>query len=485
MVTVTEALYATEVVGDARIDELTTTYPVSWRRQFRFAVVAGDAIAALSGLVAVTALTTLNGWAAGIAAGWFVVSLLHNDAAPRTFRSIVDQLSSVLRIGVIAVAIAAFVAVAGSVETLRTPVAVGLPITIAVACFARLVIHSAVGIARRRGRCMHRAILVGSEEEVLDLVGRMTRDHSLGLKPVAACIPAAGTSNHSLVRRRVPVAGDVWDAPAQAARYDADVVVIGSGYGIDSALVRRLTWRLEETNTDVVVAPPITETFRTRVSMHTLRSAPVLHITQRGGGPIARLLKDVTERVIAAIALLVLSPLFAVIAAAVAFTSEGPTFYRHKRVGRHGTTFMLTKFRTMVVDADAQRHELGHLNVRSEGLLFKIPKDPRVTRVGAWLRRTSLDELPQLIHVVTGKMSLVGPRPPLVSEAERYTDDERRRLLVKPGLTGLWQVSGRSDLTWDESVRLDLRYVENWSLGLDLAILARTGFAVLRGRGAY
>jgi lipopolysaccharide/colanic/teichoic acid biosynthesis glycosyltransferase len=162
-------------------------------------------------------------------------------------------------------------------------------------------------------------------------------------------------------------------------------------------------------------------------------------------------------------------------------TSRGPAFFRQERVGRDGSTFRIWKLRTMVVNAA----ELPVEGNDADGLLFKLRVDPRVTRLGRVLRRLSLDELPQLINVVSGSMSLVGPRPPLASEVARYGDDVRRRLLVRPGLTGLWQVSGRSDLPWDEAVRLDLQYVENWSLALDLAILVRTVSVVLRRRGAY
>jgi lipopolysaccharide/colanic/teichoic acid biosynthesis glycosyltransferase len=158
--------------------------------------------------------------------------------------------------------------------------------------------------------------------------------------------------------------------------------------------------------------------------------------------------------------------------------------FRQVRVGRDGREFQIYKFRTMYTDAEARLAEVAHLN-EGDGALFKMRDDPRVTPVGRWLRRFSLDELPQLINVVLGDMSLVGPRPPLPSEVAQYPADMRRRLVVKPGMTGLWQVSGRADLSWEESIRLDLRYVENWSLTMDLVILARTVTAVLRLSGAY
>jgi exopolysaccharide biosynthesis polyprenyl glycosylphosphotransferase len=196
------------------------------------------------------------------------------------------------------------------------------------------------------------------------------------------------------------------------------------------------------------------------------------------------MVKEVVDRALAACLILLFSPLLLTIALLVKCGDGGPVFYRQRRVGRDGTTFTMIKFRSMVVNADAVRAGLLDANDGS-GPLFKLRRDPRVTRVGAVLRRYSLDELPQLFNVFAGRMSLVGPRPPLPEETVTYERAAQRRLLVKPGITGLWQVSGRSDLSWEESVRLDLRYVEDWSLALDVAILWKTARAVLGGRGAY
>jgi lipopolysaccharide/colanic/teichoic acid biosynthesis glycosyltransferase len=190
-------------------------------------------------------------------------------------------------------------------------------------------------------------------------------------------------------------------------------------------------------------------------------------------------------QLVAGVLLVLLAPLLLAIVASIRLTSPGPAIFRQARIGKDGREFTMLKFRTMVVDAESRKAELARANERTEGLLFKIRQDPRVTPVGRVLRKVSLDELPQLVNVLVGHMSLVGPRPPLPEEVALYEADARRRLLVKPGLTGLWQVSGRSDLTWEEAVRLDLRYVENWSLTLDLMILWKTGGAMIRGRGAY
>jgi exopolysaccharide biosynthesis polyprenyl glycosylphosphotransferase len=198
-----------------------------------------------------------------------------------------------------------------------------------------------------------------------------------------------------------------------------------------------------------------------------------------------RVLKGFLDRVAAFALLMVGAPAMLVIAVVIRATSPGPALFRQQRVGRGGEEFTCFKFRTMTADAETRRSELAHLNERGEGLLFKIRQDPRITRAGGFLRRYSLDELPQLLNVLAGDMSLVGPRPPLPREVADYDDMVRRRLLVKPGLTGLWQVSGRSNLSWAESVRLDLSYVDNWSPALDARILLRTVTAVVKGTGAY
>jgi exopolysaccharide biosynthesis polyprenyl glycosylphosphotransferase len=210
----------------------------------------------------------------------------------------------------------------------------------------------------------------------------------------------------------------------------------------------------------------------------------MLHVEHPRLSGGSRVVKEVVDRVGAALLILLSAPLLLALAVCVRLDSPGPVLFRQVRVGRDGREFVIVKFRTMYLDAEARLAELRHLN-EYDGVLFKIRNDPRVTRMGRWLRRLSLDELPQLFNVVRGQMSLVGPRPPLPEEVAGYPDDMRRRLAVKPGMTGLWQVSGRSDLPWEEAVRLDLRYVENWSLSLDLVILMRTLSAVLRPSGAY
>jgi exopolysaccharide biosynthesis polyprenyl glycosylphosphotransferase len=303
---------------------------------------------------------------------------------------------------------------------------------------------------------------------------------SRGLTVVGACVDQSRSSTIDGVR----VLGDSQSVRAAVRQTGADTVALTAFSDLSQEDVRRLAWELEGSDATLLVESRLVDVAGPRISIHPVAGVPLLSVDQprfRGG---TRLLKASIDRGLAALMLFLLLPVFAAIGLAVRLTSEGPAFFRQQRVGIGGRTFTMFKFRTMCVDAEQRLTELQDLN-EAAGVLFKMRQDPRVTRVGRLLRRFSLDELPQLINVLRGDMSLVGPRPPLPSEVEAYGDDTRRRLLVKPGLTGLWQVSGRSDISWAESVRLDLFYVENWSLTLDAAILWKTFSAVLRARGAY
>jgi exopolysaccharide biosynthesis polyprenyl glycosylphosphotransferase len=211
---------------------------------------------------------------------------------------------------------------------------------------------------------------------------------------------------------------------------------------------------------------------------------PLLRVSAPSFAGFRWVVKSMVDRVAAAFGVLLLAPLLLTVALLVKLEDRGPVFFRQVRVGKDGRAFAMIKFRSMAVDAEQRLRDL-HAHNEGAGPLFKLRVDPRVTKIGAIIRRYSLDELPQLFNVLGGSMSLVGPRPPLPSEVARYTDDVRRKLKVKPGLTGLWQVSGRSDLSWDESVRLDLRYVENWTLAMDMAILWKTFGVVFKADGAY
>ena len=343
---------------------------------------------------------------------------------------------------------------------------------------ARRVLHR----LRKAGRAQHRVLVVGAREAVEDVVRQMCRSPHAGMRVVGACVPDT---------ERDVVVGDVtvrvYGVPAEAARAvadaQADMVAVAGGWAIGADGVRRLAWQLEGTGIDLVVAPSLTNVAGPRITIRPVAGLPLLHVEEPQFTGFRRVVKGALDRSLAALILLAAAPFLLLVALAVKLTDRGPVLYRQERAGRHGQTFGIWKFRSMYVGADALVEQLEEHN--DSDVLFKMRRDPRVTPVGRWLRRFSVDEVPQLWNVVKGDMSLVGPRPPLPREVAKYGSDVRRRLLVKPGLTGLWQVSGRSDLSWEESVRLDLHYVENWSVAMDAMILWKTFGAVVRGRGAY
>ncbi len=263
-----------------------------------------------------------------------------------------------------------------------------------------------------------------------------------------------------------------------------DALFVTPGSFSNSHQLRQVIWALEDHHVEVVVAPSLTDVARDRVVARPVGGLPLIHIEKPQWVQATRWAKRSFDVVVTLMVIAVFSPLIAFAALAVKLHDGGPVFYRHQRIGRDGRGFGCFKFRTMVVDADAQvaglqeRHGTG-------ALLFKLKNDPRITKPGSWLRRYSIDELPQLFNVLLGDMSLVGPRPQVADEVALYRDGMGRRLKVRPGMTGLWQVSGRNDLSVADSVRLDLYYVDNWSMVQDISILMRTFRAVMSSRGAY
>ena len=349
----------------------------------------------------------------------------------------------------------------------------------------RYVANKRLHRARLRGQGWSRRVLVvGDAAHVVELIQQLRRGRSTGYQVVGACIPDALWAPQPQRLGDVPVVGSFRTVVECAGEVGADTVAVAASGELTASRLRRLGWQLEGTEIDLVVTPALADVAGPRIHTQPVAGLPMIHVEApefRGG---RKVVKDLFDRALAFSALLLVSPLCLLVAIAIKLDSRGPVLFRQTRVGRGGREFQVLKFRTMVAGAHAMRDLLADRN-ESDGLLFKMRVDPRVTRVGRWLRKWSLDELPQLGNVVSGQMSLVGPRPPLPEEVARYDGDVARRLLVKPGITGLWQVSGRSDLSWEDGVRLDLYYVENWSLAADLVILCKTVGAVIRQRGAY
>ncbi|MGV9844931.1 sugar transferase [Streptomyces sp. SLBN-134] len=336
---------------------------------------------------------------------------------------------------------------------------------------------------RKEGRCLRPVLAAGSPDTVRDLINRTRKFPHLGWRVDAVCTTdGLGPDGDQL--DGVPVVGRLNDVAGHLHRDGYRVVAVTPDPHWTPDRLQRLAWSLEGSETEMVVAPVLMEVAGPRLHIDAVLGIPLLRVSMPAFTGGRRAVKGVVDRLGAAVLLMLFAPLMVCVALLVLVTSRGGAFYRQRRVGKDGREFTMLKFRTMVAGADRARAELADLN-EGAGLLFKLRRDPRVTRVGGVLRRYSVDELPQLFNVLTGSMSLVGPRPPLPEECAAYGPDIRRRLLVKPGLTGLWQISGRSDLSWEEAVRLDLRYVEDWSLALDTVILWKTLRAVLHGQGAY
>ncbi|MEV8432625.1 sugar transferase [Streptomyces sp. HUAS 31] len=360
---------------------------------------------------------------------------------------------------------------------------VAIPAIALVTMTTRYLLRLSLHKQRKEGRCLRPVLAAGSPATVRDLITRTRKFPHLGWRVDGVCTTdGRGIDGDQL--DGVPVVGRLTDVAKYVEHDGYRVVAVTPDPHWTPDRLQRLAWNLEGSDAEMVVAPVLMEVAGPRLHVDAVLGIPLLRVSMPTFTGGRRAIKVVVDRVGAAFLLLLFAPLMTLVGLLVVADSRGGVFYRQRRVGKGGREFTILKFRTMVVGAHKARAELAERN-EGAGLLFKLRRDPRVTRVGAVLRRYSLDELPQLFNVLTGSMSLVGPRPPLPEESAAYGPDIRRRLLVKPGLTGLWQISGRSDLPWEEAVRLDLRYVEDWSLALDTVILWKTLRAVLYGQGAY
>jgi exopolysaccharide biosynthesis polyprenyl glycosylphosphotransferase len=392
-----------------------------------------------------------------------------------------DEFRKVLNAGVGLTAAIALFSYAINLELSRGYIVIALPSVTLFDLIARLVLRKRLHRQRATGQCMMNVVAVGHEPAVAALVNELRRERYHGLTVVAACV--AQPSERGEVAD-VPVYGGLDDVSAAVRAVGADTVAVLACPEMDGLRLRGLAWELEKTGTDLCVSPALLDVAGPRTTIRPTAGLTLLHVDHPQLSGLRLVAKGLFDRCFAAAALIMLFPLMAFLGVMVWLHDRGPALFTQVRVGKDGRVFKIFKFRTMVVDAEQRKTQLMASN-DLDGVLFKLRRDPRVTAIGSYLRRWSIDELPQLINVLLGQMSLVGPRPALPDEAAMYADHVRRRLVVKPGLTGLWQVNGRSDLSWDESVRLDLRYVENWSFALDLQILWKTISTLLHGSGAY
>ncbi|GAA3595126.1 sugar transferase [Kineosporia mesophila] len=416
---------------------------------------------------------------------WVTLGWLYRTYEHRYIGAGPDEYRRIARAGLILFACVAAAAYCLNGNFPRTIALMSVPFAVLGSMACRCVLRIGLRQARSTGKGLHRTIVVGRSNAAIALIEQLHQTESSlhhAIVPVGVCLPAGEVVLSHV--HDVPVLGTPGDVLRAVHLADADAVAVVSQPDLSGHALRRLSWALEERGVELLVSPGIVEVAGPRLSIRPLAGMSLLHLERPVLKGTRRALKVAFDYSATLVLLTLLGPLMLTLALVVRVTSRGPALFRQTRVGTDGREFTVYKFRSMVVDAEARLSTLTEVD-EGNGVLFKIRNDPRITRIGRVLRKYSLDELPQLLNVLRGNMSLVGPRPPLPTEVAGYSPTEIRRLRVRPGMTGLWQVSGRSDLTWEESLRLDLRYVDNWSLALDLSILWRTVRAVTQGSGAY
>ena len=444
------------------------------------AVVVADGVAVATATIA-TSLTLVRPMIAlGLLVAWPLAVAYAQRGMTSTERLRIRQLARA------AVALVAAIAVANSIDARPIPLrltVVTMALTVLASTAARLLLPGlrlVPGRARREN-----VVLVGSAENVAEIAQHWNQS-DVGPRAVGACVAAAEVDDGLLASDgRVRMLGAPSEAADVAIGISADGVAVLPGSGLSHSDLRRLSWKLERAGARFSLITPLQDVSAGRVRTRTAEGRLIIDVLPRQLQGTKAVVKSAVDWVLAALLSLVIVPVIGLLAVLVRLDSRGAALFRQTRVGVDGTPFTMLKLRTMSIDAPQRQVEVAGDSDHAGEVLFKMRNDPRMTRVGRILRRTSLDELPQIFNVLRGEMSLIGPRPGLPDEVARYDDWARRRLDVKPGMTGLWQVSGRSDLPWDESVHLDLEYVDNWDPMLDLSIAARTFGAVIGSKGAY
>lgn len=423
----------------------------------------------------------------GLIVAWWLMLGAWNSRHHRILGSGADEYKRVAAASLWLFGLVAIFSYVFRFDTARGYVGVALPVGLVGLLLARWLLRQHLSVKREAGQSMSRLLILGGPGAVAHLASSLRSVRQAGYLPVAAYTPGEYSKDAFEPDSDLPIMGNTPDTPSILAAIDrcgADAVAVSAGVQLHPQTLRHLGWELAARNIGLIMAPALTDIAGPRIHTQQIAGLPLIHVTTptlEGGQRVAKRLFDV---VVSGILIVLTSPLMALACLGIKADGRGPILFRQERIGIGGVPFSMLKFRSMVTDAEDQLAMLSNRN-EGNGVLFKMKNDPRVTRSGRFLRKYSLDELPQLFNIFSGAMSLVGPRPPLAKEVDAYEHHVRRRLLVKPGLTGLWQVSGRSNLSWQDSVRLDLYYVENWSLTADLVILLRTVRAVFNNTGAY
>lgn len=425
-------------------------------------------------------LSVVSYWffSALLVVAWMWALSLVDSRSDRTIGTGSTEYIRIISVSVRLFGIIAILAFLLRVDVARGYLLIAFPLGMLILLLERWLWRQWLVVKRARGEFSARVVLVGSESSVAQIGDALRRSPSAGYLVVGACVPLA-VPGGTVRGTDIPIVGSVLSISEALTAVHADTVAISSTDELPPSVVKRISWQLEAGRQHLVLAPSIIDVVGPRIQTRPVAGLPLIHVETPRYSKGQRLAKRGLDVLLSAIGLVVLSPLLLAIAIGIRSTSPGPALFRQVRVGRDGREFGLLKFRTMVANAEDLLPELEPQRDAGNEVLFKMVEDPRVTNLGRFLRRYSLDELPQLINVLAGSMSLVGPRPSLPREVERYADHVHRRFMVKPGITGLWQISGRSTLSWEESVRLDLSYVENWTLVGDVVILFKTARAAL------
>jgi exopolysaccharide biosynthesis polyprenyl glycosylphosphotransferase len=429
-----------------------------------------------------------TGYSTVLAALWLGVLSLHRARSTPILGRGIEEYRRVVAASFGTFGVLAIAALLLRVDIARGYLALAFPLGTCGLLVGRNLWRQRVRAHRRHGDCQTLVLVIGDEEAVTMLAGELMNDPGDGYVVVGAGIPGDRSARGGVITvgdAVIPIFGDENDAiDALADRCPADTVALTDAehFGING--IQQLSWRLEAADVDLVVSPGLLDVAGARLAMTPVAGMPLLHVEKPQYRGAKCFQKRAFDFGFALAALVVIAPVLLIAAAAIKITSRGPVFYRSERIGLDGKPFTMIKLRSMVPGADELLDEYLPANEIDGGVMFKMRDDPRVTPVGRILRRYSIDELPQFINVLTRDMSVVGPRPPLRREVAAYDGRIRRKLLVKPGITGLWQISGRSTLSWDKSVRLDLSYVDNWSMVTDLGIILKTISVVVRGDGA-
>ena len=485
---------------DARSDlRLPRVADRTWETRLIWKVIIADLIAAAASEVAASIIMggrikdvlTMFGHPVSYATvailglpAWIAVLALNHAYDRSLVGSSPDEYRNVMRAVFVLFTLVCAAAFMGGMSISRGLFAVFFPLLFTFSLVARLVVRKRLHHRRSEGHDVRRLVLVSRPPAIANVTEHFARSTHVGYQVVGAYLYGLHDYIATPDTSGVAILGEPDDLIHDLDDLAIDAVALSGGELFENESLRSLAWKLHDTGIQLLMAPDLAEIAGPRIVSRPAAGLPLLLVDEPHVTGFAQAVKSLIERAIALCACIVLSPVLAAIAIAVKISSKGPVFFSQVRVAREGEEFSMLKFRSMVDGAEDMVDDLVDAN-EHEGVLFKIRDDPRVTPVGKFLRKFSLDELPQLWNVVRGEMALVGPRPPLPSEVEQYEGTTKRRLMVKPGITGLWQVSGRSDLSWEETVRLDLYYVENWSPLLDVIIVAKTVKAVLAGDGAY